>query len=201
MKAFEYFQPTRIVFGAGRVKELGEIVASYGKRCILVTVDEKKFAALKPTFDKVKASLTDAGVEFANFQGVIPNPTTDSITEGTKMAAELGADVALGVGGGSSMDTAKAIAVELTHDGTSWDYLWYSKTQPTEKTLPIIAVTTTSGTGSQVTQVSVLTNPAKRDKSAIFNALMVGFWGAVLATFGYETVQNVRGLIGGGPRA
>jgi alcohol dehydrogenase class IV len=173
MKDFEYFQPTEIVFGAGRVKEVGEIVARFGKRCILVTVDEEKFAALKPTFDKVKASLTAAGVEFAHFQGAIPNPTTDCITEGTKVAAELGADVALGVGGGSSMDTAKAIAVELTHDGTSWDYLWFSETQPTaEKTLPNIAVTTTSGTGSQVTQVSVLTNPATRDKSAIYNPII-----------------------------
>jgi len=172
MKDFQYFQPTEIVFGAGRVKEVGEIVSKYGKRCILVTVDEGKFAALKPTFDKVKASLKAAGVEFAHFQGAIPNPTTDCITEGTKVAAELGADVALGVGGGSSMDTAKAIAVELTHDGTSWDYLWFSETQPTEKTLPNIAVTTTSGTGSQVTQVSVLTNPAERDKSAIFNPII-----------------------------
>jgi alcohol dehydrogenase class IV len=172
MKAFQYFQPTEIVFGAGRVKEVGEIVSRYGKRCILVTVDEEKFAALKPAFDKVKASLKAAGVDFAHFQGVVPNPTTDSITEGTKVAAELGADVALGVGGGSSMDTAKAIAVELTHDGTSWDYLWSSKTQPTEKTLPNIAVTTTSGTGSQVTPVSVLTNPAERDKSAIVNPII-----------------------------
>jgi len=103
---------------------------------------------------------------------VIPNPTTDSIAEGTKVARELGADSVLGLGGGSSMDTAKAIAVEATHEGSCWDYIWCSETQPTEKTLPIIAVSTTSGTGSQVTQVSVITNPAKRDKSAIYNPII-----------------------------
>lgn len=67
------------------------------------------------------------------------------------------------------MDTAKAIAVEATHPGTAWDYLWFRDTQPTEKTLPIIAVTTTSGTGSQFTQVAVVTNPAEKNKSAIYN--------------------------------
>jgi alcohol dehydrogenase class IV len=66
------------------------------------------------------------------------------------------------------MDTAKAIAVEATHEGSSWDYLFY-KEPPTEATLPVIALSTTSGTGSQVTQVAVITNPAARDKSAIYH--------------------------------
>ena len=66
-------------------------------------------------------------------------------------------------------DSAKAIAVEASHDGSAWDYLFYKNTQPTEKTLPIITVSTTSGTGSQVTQVAVITNSQKRDKSAIYH--------------------------------
>ncbi len=137
-----------------------------------MTVDEEKFAPLKPTFDKAKASLAEAGVEVAHFQGAIPNPTTDSITEGARMAEEFRADVvSLGLGGGSSMDSAKAIAVEATHEGSTWDYLFYKKPR-TEKTLPIIAVSTTSGTGSQVTQVSVITNPGTRDKSAIYNPIV-----------------------------
>ena len=63
----------------------------------------------------------------------------------------------VGLGGGSALDTAKAIAVEATHPGTAWDYLFY-KTPPDARTLPVVAVTTTSGTGSQVTQVAVITN-------------------------------------------
>lgn len=170
MRNFNYYQPTEIRFGCGRVNEVGEAAAKYGKRCLLVTV--LAFPALEAAVKKVKASLENAGVDVAHFDGVIPNPTTQSITAGAKAAKAHKADVILGLGGGSSMDAAKAIAVEATHKGTSWDYLWFSKTQPTEKTLPIIAVTTTSGTGSQVTQVSVITNTEKRDKSAIYNPIV-----------------------------
>jgi alcohol dehydrogenase class IV len=170
MKNFNYYQPTEIKFGAGRISEVGESVAKFGKRCLLVTVPV--FAAIEPVVEKVKASLTEAGVKVAHFDGVVPNPTTESITAGTKAAKAHKADVVLGLGGGSSMDTAKAIAVEATHNGTCWDYLWFSKTQPTEKTLPVIAVTTTSGTGSHVTQVAVVTNTEKRDKSAIYNPIV-----------------------------
>jgi alcohol dehydrogenase class IV len=87
------------------------------------------------------------------------------------MARELGADVVLGLGGGSSMDSAKAIAVEATHEGSSWDYLFFKK-EPTEKTLPIVSVSTTSGTGSHVTQVAVITETATRTKSAIYNSIV-----------------------------
>jgi alcohol dehydrogenase class IV len=85
------------------------------------------------------------------------------------MAREFGADIVLGVGGGSSMDTAKAIAVEATHPGTVWDYLFFKEAQPTDKTLPVVAVTTTSGTGSHVSQVAVVTNPAEKNKSAVYH--------------------------------
>jgi alcohol dehydrogenase class IV len=169
MDNFNYFQPTEIRFGCGRINEAGEVTAKYGKRCLLVTVPV--FDAIAPTVEKVKKSLADAGVEVAHFDGVIPNPTTQSITTGAKIAKEFKADVVLGLGGGSSMDSAKAIAVEATHEGTSWDYLFFKK-PPTEKTLPIIAVTTTSGTGSQVTQVAVITNTAEKCKSAIYNSIV-----------------------------
>jgi alcohol dehydrogenase class IV len=123
-------------------------------------------------FDRVKRYLAESDVAVEHFDGVVPNPTTDCITAGADMAKEAGADVVLGVGGGSSMDTAKAIAVEATHPGTAWDYRWCSDSQPTDKTLPIVAITTTSGTGSEVTQVAVLTNPEVKDKSAIYNSIV-----------------------------
>ncbi len=171
MKSFDYYQPTEIKFGSGRLKEVGQIVFKYGKNCLLVTVEP--FPALEPVFERVKNYLKDAGVNVSHFTGTVPNPTTESITAGAKMAKDNNVDVVLGIGGGSSMDTAKAIAVEATHEGTAWDYIWSSDTQPQkEKTLPIIAVTTTSGTGSQVTQVAVLTNPAEKYKSAIFNPVI-----------------------------
>lgn len=168
MKPFQYFQPTEIRFGAGRVAEVGEAVARWGRRCLMVTVPE--FPAFAPLFRRVKESLASRGIAFAHFDGVVPNPTIDSVSAGAAKAKDFGADVVLGLGGGSSMDTAKAIAVEATHEGTCWDYLFFRDAQPTAKTLPIISVTTTSGTGSQVTQVAVVTNPREKNKSALFHA-------------------------------
>jgi alcohol dehydrogenase class IV len=169
MKSFIYFQPTEIRFGRGRLDEVGEMVVRFGKRCLIVTVPI--FPVFEPVLGRVKSSLQKAGVTWAHFDGVVPNPTTDCITAGANIAKEFRADVILGVGGGSSMDTAKAIAVEATHPGTAWDYLFF-KTPPTEKTLPIIAVSTTSGTGSQVTQVAVITETKTKTKSAIFNSIV-----------------------------
>ena len=169
MDAFNYYQPTEIVFGQGRLNELGDIVKRFGTKCLMVTTPA--FPEISPLYTNVKKLLTEAGVKWDHFDKVQPNPTTDIITDGAKMAVELGADVVLGLGGGSSMDSAKAIAVEATHEGTSWDYLFF-KTPPTEKTLPVIAISTTSGTGSHVTQVAVITETATRTKSAIYNSII-----------------------------
>ena len=169
MRAFAYFQPTEIRFGCGKVNEVGEVVARYGRRCLIVTMPVKSY--LQPVLERVQGHLAAAGVESAHFDGVVANPTTDCISEGARLAREFGADVVLGLGGGSPMDAAKAIAVEATHPGTCWDYLFF-KTPPTGKTLPVIALSTTSGTGSQVTQVAVVTETATRTKSALYNALL-----------------------------
>lgn len=170
MKEFNYYQPTEIRFGCGRVDEIGEVVSRFGKRCLIATVPS--FPEIEALYEKVKDTLVNGGVKIAHFDKVIPNPTTDIVSEGTKLAKAHDADVVLGLGGGSSMDTAKAIAVETTHEGTAWDYLYFRDTQPTEKTLPILTITTTSGTGSHVTQVAVVTNPAEKNKSAIYNSIV-----------------------------
>ena len=196
MKQFNLHQPTEIIFGSGRVAEAGEIVLKYGKRCLMVTTPD---VPLLPLYDRVKKILTDAGLEVAHFDGVIPNPTTETSAAGSKMAIEFKADVILGLGGGSSMDAAKAIALEASHEGSAWDYLFYKEPAPDpSKVLPVVAVSTTSGTGSQVTQVSVITNMAERDKSALYNPvifprvalvdpeLMVTLPGAVTAATGFD---------------
>ena len=168
MNNFNYFQPTEILFGKGRLQELGAIASRFGNRALLVTTPEE--SATKPMFNLTKNILKKAGIKVEHFSQVQPNPTIDNISEGAKIAADFQAELIIGIGGGSSMDSAKAIAVEAIHEGTSWDYLFYRDTQPTEKTLPVIAISTTSGTGSQVTQVAVVTNTTKRDKSAIYHS-------------------------------
>jgi alcohol dehydrogenase class IV len=166
MKEFDYFSPIEIVFGCGRVEEVGMFAARYGKKVLLVTVPE--FPAVAELYKKVKESLLTAGLTVEHFDGVIPNPTTDIVTEGANIAKKIGANVVIGLGGGSSMDTAKAIAVEATHSGTAWEYLHYTE-GPTEKTLPIIAISTTAGTGSQATPCAVITKTENKDKSAIWH--------------------------------
>ncbi|MGC8778146.1 MAG: iron-containing alcohol dehydrogenase [Candidatus Caldatribacteriaceae bacterium] len=165
MNAFTYYQPTRIHFGWGKLKEIGTIATRYGTRALLVTVPP--FPALETVFDEVKHTLKTRGMDVTHFDQVVPNPTTESISQGAKIAKECGADVIIGLGGGSSIDTAKAIALEATHEGNAWDYRLFGERKITKKVLPIIAITTTSGTGSHVTAVSVLTNPQERFKSAI----------------------------------
>ncbi len=166
MKNFNYFAPTEIVFGCGVVAETGAHAARFGKKAIVVT--DNRLPQIGDAFAKLIASLDKAGVSYVHFDGVIPNPTTAVVTKGADMAKEFGAEVCIGLGGGSSMDTAKAIAVEATHPGTAWDYLHYTD-GPTEKTLPIIAVSTTAGTGSQTTPCAVITKTENQDKSAIWH--------------------------------
>jgi len=167
MKEFNYHQTTKIVFGKGKIAEVGAIAASYGKKVLLVSTPT---SIATP---KVLKLLKDAGLDVYHFDGVIANPTIHTVKAGADVARKNGVDVIIGLGGGSSMDAAKAISVEATHKGSCWDYLFYKTPQPDPKKLiPVIAVSTTSGTGSQVTQVAVVTNPETRDKSALYNNIL-----------------------------
>lgn len=166
MKKFNYYAPTEIVFGCGRIKEIGEIAKEYGEKALLVT--ESMDSPIADTFKRVIKYLQESGIEVCHFTGVLPNPTTDVVTAGADMAKEFHAEVIIGLGGGSSMDTAKAIAVETVHPGTAWDYNCHTD-GPTKATLPIIAISTTAGTGSQLTQCAVITKTSDKDKSAIWN--------------------------------
>lgn len=172
MKSFNYHQTTKIIFGRGKISILPEEVLKYGNRALLVTTPAAN-QDLDRLYNKIKTILKDGGIVFEHFSGVTPNPTTDCIKEGSKLARSFNADVIIGLGGGSSIDTAKAISVEATHEGSAWDYLFFKEPQPDpDKLLPVIAITTTSGTGSHVTQVSVMTNTAERNKSALYNNIL-----------------------------
>ena len=162
---FRYRLPTELLFGAGTVDRAGEVVGRYGRRCLIVSRPARH--AFVDIYRRVEASLEQAGISYARFDGVVPNPTTDCVTQGATLAREFGADVILAVGGGSSMDVAKAVAVEAVHDGTSWDYLFFRDTQPTAATLPIVTITTTSGSGSHVTHISVISKAQESTKSAL----------------------------------
>jgi len=152
--------PTEIVYGVGCLQEIGEKVAAFGKNAMLVC---DPFFAANGLAKKLQAILAAADVAAVIYDGVVPNPTTDSIDAGVNIARQNNCDVIIGLGGGSSMDTAKAISVGTTHDGPIWDYAIGNK-DITAKALPIVAITTTSGTGSQCTCFSVITNPLTKQK-------------------------------------
>lgn len=166
---FSFESPGTVVFGKGAVNRVGKLAATLGKRALLVTVPE--FDALAPLFAKVKQLLKEAGLEVFHYDGVVPNPTTESIEAGVEMALANNIDLCIGLGGGSSIDTAKAIALTAPNGGKPWDYLFYKK-QP-DKALPIIAITTTSGTGSQCTNIAVLTQTSTHTKTAMYGRLIV----------------------------
>jgi alcohol dehydrogenase class IV len=170
LKAFEYHHGGEIIFGNGRISEVGSLVSRYGRRCLIVS--GPKEGALRDLYPIVGDLLEHLGLNWEHFDGVLPNPTVDLISSGAKLARQFNADVILGIGGGSSLDAAKAIAVETTHEGTSWDYLFF-KQKPSSKTLPVIAVGTTSGSGSQTTQVAVITDTVSRNKSALANPYLI----------------------------
>lgn len=167
MKSFAYYQPTRIIFGQDKSEEIGQLAAAFGRKCLLVTTPE--IPELLSGFEIVVKSLKRQGISVVHFSEVVPNPTVENVAKGSALAKKEKVEMVIGFGGGSSIDSAKAIAVEATHPDSCWAYLFSSRNQPTAATLPIIAMPTTSGTGSHVTQVAVVTNPQEKYKSALFS--------------------------------
>ncbi len=163
---FDYEQTTKIHFGCGGLAELPEITAGFGKKVLLVTYES---SGRKELYEKIIRMMRKKGLTVSHYDGAVPNPTTESINAGVLIAKNEKVEVVVGVGGGSVLDSAKAIAMAAVNKGDAWDYLFFKNPQP-ERTLPMIAVSTTSGTGSQVTQVAVMTEGCI--KSAVFNNLI-----------------------------
>lgn len=169
---FNYYQPSRIHFGSGELENLAMVSSRYGRKCLLVTTPN--VAPLDKLFDRVKSILGGSEIKVVHFDQVLPNPTSEIVNEGLLMANESGVDFILAVGGGSSIDTAKIIALNYGLKEIDWDTLFSINTDPyktyevvSENRLPLIAVPTTSGTGSQVTQAAVISRGI--DKNTIFH--------------------------------
>lgn len=158
---FDYCQPTRIHFGEGRLQELGTICKRYGDICFLVTTPD---IPLQSLYERVKGILKAQGIEVFHFDRVSPNPSVEMVEAGFKELKETKASFVLGVGGGSTIDTAKTLAFTNGQERIDWDELFLKYVSPYENyerysdtVLPLITVPTTSGTGSQVTQAAVIT--------------------------------------------
>lgn len=160
---FNYNLPVNLVFGRGRVTEVGEITSVYGKKALIVT--GKNSTKKSGLLDKVTEVLEAAGLGVAVFDKVSQNPLTTTAEEGAALAAQEGCDVIVGLGGGSIMDCAKAIAFLSKNDGDINDYIFNRKTGT--EALPLVLIPTTCGTGSEGNGFAVLTNPESGDKKSL----------------------------------
>lgn len=161
---FRYYLPVNLIFGKGMINRTGEAAAAYGKKALVVTgTGSTKRSGL---LDKVVNNLHSGGIDTAVFDRVTQNPLTDTVYEGAAMAAENKCDVIIGVGGGSIMDAAKAIAFSCINKGDISDYIFGKKKG--QGALPVILIPTTCGTGSEGNQIAVLTNPKTKDKKALY---------------------------------
>ena len=159
--------PTRIVHGPGSMSQLGELVRELGvTRPMLVTDGGVVAAGLA---DQALRSLENAIL----FDEVRPNPDIELVGRGTARYRQEGCDGLVALGGGSSMDTAKAIGVEVAHGGSIVEYE-YDHTPITRRIPPLIAVPTTSGTGSEVTLWAVITDHARRIKFNVGGTPLIG---------------------------
>jgi alcohol dehydrogenase class IV len=166
--SFEFAASTRIIFGRGKSSELGKLATMHGARALVVT--GRNTERVKSLLNNVES----AGVHSAIFP-VGGEPEIELVTKGLALAREHKAGVVVAVGGGSVIDTAKAIAAMLTNPGKLLDYLEVvGRGQALKnKSAPFIAVPTTAGTGSEVTRNAVLGSPAHKVKASLRSALML----------------------------
>lgn len=163
--SFNMYVPTRVLFGAGQLSNL-HAQKMPGKKAMIVISNGKSTKA-NGYLARTEEQLRLAGVEFVVFDKVEPNPLKSTVMAGGAFARENNCAFIVALGGGSCMDAAKAIAVMATNDGDCWDYVHggSGKGMPIEhKPLPIIAITTTAGTGSEVDPWGVVTNEEKHEK-------------------------------------
>ncbi|SHF52240.1 alcohol dehydrogenase [Desulforamulus putei DSM 12395] len=163
--SFNMYIPTRVLFGAGQLSNL-HAQKMPGRKAMIV-ISKGKSVKENGYLARTEEQLKLAGVEFVVFDKVEPNPLKSTVMAGAAFARENGCDFIVALGGGSTMDASKAIATMATNDGDCWDYVHggSGKGMPIEhKPLPIIAITTTAGTGSEVDPWGVVTNEEKNEK-------------------------------------
>lgn len=159
---FSYCNPTKLYFGEGAVKFLNDELPKYGKNVVLIYGG----GSIKRNgiYDEVVHILNENGKTVTEIAGVMPNPTVDKLYEGVKIARDANADLLLAVGGGSVIDYAKAVSVSVNCNEDPWEKYYVRFEEPSCKTLPVGAVLTMVGTGSEMNAGSVITNPKAKLK-------------------------------------
>ena len=173
MYNFQFFMPTKVLFGAGQLGNL-HLEQIPGKKALIVTSNgssTKKYGYL----EAVERELDLAGVGHVLFDEVRPNPTNHNVMDGAAKARENGCDFVVALGGGSVMDCAKCIGLMMVNEGDLWDYAFSQKGGKREfvkPMAPLVAITTSAGTGSEVDMFSVISNDEMEEKTGVFDGSM-----------------------------
>lgn len=155
MENFTYYTPTKVVFGKESETKIGALVAEQNCKKVLLHYGSKS-AKCSGLLDRVEASLKEAGISYVELGGVVPNPHLSLVYEGIALCKKEGVDFILAVGGGSVIDSSKAIGYGVANGGDVWDF--YDFKRVPEGCLPIGAVLTIAAAGSEMSDSSVITN-------------------------------------------
>lgn len=155
MKDFNYYAPTEVVFGKQSEEKVATLVKKYGGSQVLIHYGGQS-AKRSGLLDKVKRLLTESGVEYVELGGVVPNPRLSKVREGIELCKKHHIDFILAVGGGSVIDSAKAIGYGVCYEGDVWDF--YLGKDDAKACLPIASVLTIPAAGSEMSEASVITN-------------------------------------------
>ncbi len=162
---FNYYVPTRILFGRGQLENLH--AQNFPGKKALIVISAGKSIRANGYLERVEKQLNQAGITHVVFDKILPNPILSHVQEGAAFAKENGCDFVIGLGGGSTIDSAKAIAVMATNDGNYWDYIGGGSGKgktPANGALPVVAITTTAGTGTEADPWTVITNEETGEK-------------------------------------
>ena len=168
MNNFTYYTPTKVVFGKDTEREAGKLVRDFGGTKVLVHYGTGSVVR-SGLLDRVCASLKEEGLEFIKLGGAVPNPRISLVYEGIELCRKENVDFVLAVGGGSAIDSAKAIAYGAVYDGDVWNL--YLKKETPKAALPLGVVITLAATGSEMSNSSVITNEDGWKKRGLNNDL------------------------------
>jgi len=169
MRDFTFFNPTRIEFGKGKETNIGQYVKESGVNSVLILYGSDRVKK-NGLFGRVVTSLEEQGIAFAELGGVISNPVISRVRDAVKIAKEKSLQAVVAVGGGSVLDSAKAVAAGAKYDGDVWD-LFVGKAT-IEEALPIFSVLTLAATGSEMNMAGVVTNDETQQKYNIASPLL-----------------------------
>lgn len=161
MENFSFFNPTQIEFGTDKEKQIGQHLAAHGVKKVLLCYGSERIKR-EGLFDVVIKSLAEKGIAYVECGGIVSNPVISKVRDGIALAKAQQVDAILSVGGGSVLDSSKAIAAGFCHDGDVWD-LFCGKAR-VETALPLFAILTLAATGSEMNPSAVVTNDETKEK-------------------------------------